>query len=211
MQNTGTSTWTNALNYRLASQVTGDPWGNRSYLAAGDSVAPGQQKTFTISATAPYVAGTYNFQWRMVEELVEFFGATTPLVSVTVIPQGVKSYSLTPCRLVDTRNPNGPYGGPALSTAVPRTFVAAGQCGIPANAKGVLFNAAAVSPGGNGYFTVYPANRPEPGASTLNYTSGQNLANNGVVGLDQFGQFTVDSHQAAGTVQFLFDVVGYLQ
>ncbi|MDO8682740.1 MAG: glycosyl hydrolase, partial [Armatimonadota bacterium] len=48
--------------------------------------APGQQKTFTFIVTAPSTAGTYNFQWRMVQDGVQWFGDLTPNVAVTVIP-----------------------------------------------------------------------------------------------------------------------------
>jgi len=57
-------------------------------LAPGDSVGPGQSKTFTWTVTAPSSPGTYNFQWRMVQEFVQWFGATTPNVAVTVTSGG---------------------------------------------------------------------------------------------------------------------------
>ncbi len=40
-------------------------------------------------------------------------------------------YTLSPCRVVDTRNPAGPQGGPALPAHASRTFTLAGQCGVP--------------------------------------------------------------------------------
>jgi hypothetical protein len=57
-------------------------------LGSGDSIAPGQQKTFSWTVTAPSTAGTYNFQWRMVQEFVQWFGAATPNVAVTVTSGG---------------------------------------------------------------------------------------------------------------------------
>src|SRR5260370_23571828 len=38
-------------------------------------------------------------------------------------------YTLAPCRVIDTRNPAGPYGGPALLSEATRVFSMAGQCG----------------------------------------------------------------------------------
>jgi hypothetical protein len=87
MTNTGTSTWTAAAGYRLGSQNPQDnaTWGtNRVLLAAGDSIAPGQTKTFTFNVTAPAVAKAYNFQWRMVREGAAWFGALSSNVSVMV-------------------------------------------------------------------------------------------------------------------------------
>jgi hypothetical protein len=91
MQNTGTSTWTAATNHLLGAQNPHDntTWGSaRVTLAPGESIAPGQTKTFSWTITAPSTAGTYNFQWRMVQELVEWFGATTPNVAVSVTSGG---------------------------------------------------------------------------------------------------------------------------
>lgn len=91
LQNSGTSTWTAAANHRLGSQNPSDntTWGMaRVDLGSGESIAPGQQKTFSWTVTAPSTAGTYNFQWRMVQEFVQWFGATTPNVAVTVTAGG---------------------------------------------------------------------------------------------------------------------------
>src|SRR5262249_7794479 len=39
---------------------------------------------------------------------------------------GANFYTLTPCRVIDTRNPTGPLGGPALVAATDRLFNLAG-------------------------------------------------------------------------------------
>ena len=86
MRNTGTTTWSAGNLYRLGAINPYDnfTWGmNRVLFPANEFIAPGQQKTFTWSVTAP-PAGTYNFQWRMVQEGLFWFGATTPNVVVTV-------------------------------------------------------------------------------------------------------------------------------
>lgn len=87
MQNSGTSTWTPSAAQKLGAQNPHDnsTWGmSRVDLSAGDAIAPGQSKTFAWTVTAPSSPGTCNFQWRMVQELVEWFGPTTPNVSVNV-------------------------------------------------------------------------------------------------------------------------------
>ena len=87
MKNTGTTTWTAAASYKLGSQNPQDngTWGNgRQILAAGDSIASGQSKTFTFNVVAPATPGTYNFQWQMLQEYVQWFGDKTPNVAVTV-------------------------------------------------------------------------------------------------------------------------------
>ncbi len=81
MSNTGSTTWTAAANYRLGR--TDSVWGiSRVYLGSTESIAPGQQKTFTYNVTAPSTAGNYNFQWQMVRENVAWFG--TPTTNVVV-------------------------------------------------------------------------------------------------------------------------------
>lgn len=92
MRNTGTTTWApdGPLGYKLGTQNPQDntlwlPGGNnRIYLAPEDSIGPGQYKTFTFDIKAPTSPGTYNFQWRMVQEAIEWFGALTPNVVITV-------------------------------------------------------------------------------------------------------------------------------
>lgn len=95
MKNTGTTAWAEADKFRLGSQNPQDngTWREgRVYLAAGESIAPGQAKTFTFDVKAPATPGAYNFQWRMVQEGVEWFGDKTPNVAVAV----VSSASCTP-------------------------------------------------------------------------------------------------------------------
>jgi glucose/arabinose dehydrogenase len=87
MRNTGTTTWTAANLYRLGAinPYDNSTWGfNRVALAAGDSIAPGQQKTFSFAVMVPSTPGTYNFQWRMVQDGVTWFGTETSNVVVTV-------------------------------------------------------------------------------------------------------------------------------
>jgi plastocyanin len=87
-QNSGTTTWTSSGNYHLGSQDPQDNslWlgTNRVYLPTGTSVAPGQSVTFTFTVTAPAQSGSYPFQWRMVQDGVQWFGDYTPLTNVSV-------------------------------------------------------------------------------------------------------------------------------
>ncbi|MEQ9307535.1 MAG: NBR1-Ig-like domain-containing protein, partial [Marinoscillum sp.] len=87
MKNTGSTTWTKSSLHKLGSQNPQDNtyWGStRVELLASESISPGNQVTFTLNGTAPSSAGTYNFQWKMVQDNVEWFGSTTDNVLVTV-------------------------------------------------------------------------------------------------------------------------------
>ena len=90
MRNTGTNTWTSANNHMLGTQNPQDntTWGNTALgfgrVGLPSSVSPGSQVTFNFTVTAPSTPGTYNFQRRMLQHLVEWFGDFTPNVAVNV-------------------------------------------------------------------------------------------------------------------------------
>jgi hypothetical protein len=85
MENMG-ATWTAAEGYKLGAQPWYSwDWGlNRVLLSPNDSIADGQQKTFAFTVRAPTTPGTYDFQWRMLREGVEWFGDLSPAVPVAV-------------------------------------------------------------------------------------------------------------------------------
>ena len=125
---------------------------------------------------------------------------------------GTGFYTLTPCRVLDTRNPTGAYGGPALSAGAERVFVLAGQCGIPATARSVSANVTVTgSTNGPGYVTVSQGDLASPGSSTMNYSLGQTRANRAVIALGASGEVRVKCGQASGTTDVLIDVNGYFQ
>jgi len=124
---------------------------------------------------------------------------------------GASFFSVTPCRVADTRNAAGPYGGPALAANVDRTFVIGGQCGIPSTAVAVSFNFTITQPTAAGDLRVFPAGGGLPLVSTLNWSPSQTRANNAVVALGASADLTVHPDQASGTVHLIVDVNGYFQ
>ena len=69
-------------------------------------------------------------------------------------------YPVTPCRIADTRNPNGPFGGPSLGAGGSRSFVVpSSSCDIPATAQAYALNVTAIPPGPLEYLTVWPTGR----------------------------------------------------
>jgi RHS repeat-associated protein len=84
MANNGTTTWTTAGQYTLGSRNPENnlTWGGR--INVPGSIAPGAQASFTFQITAPSTQGTYNFQWSMLQEFVEWFGPFTPNVAIVV-------------------------------------------------------------------------------------------------------------------------------
>ena len=126
-------------------------------------------------------------------------------------PAGTSFFSLTPCRVVDTRDPAGPYGGPALAANVDRTFVISGQCGVPVGARAAAFNLAVTLSTAGGDLRVFPAGAGLPLVSALNWNAGQTRANNAVIQFGPSGDVTVHPDQPSGTVHLIVDVSGYFQ
>lgn len=87
MKNMGLSTWTEGAQYKLGSQNPQDNgiWGIGRVGLGATPVAPGQEKIFQFTVKAPTTPGTYNFQWRMLRELVQWFGDFTPNLVINVV------------------------------------------------------------------------------------------------------------------------------
>jgi hypothetical protein len=122
-------------------------------------------------------------------------------------------YTLTPCRMVDTRDPSGALGGPALQPGAQRTFALAGpKCGIPPTATAVSMNVTVTGAAAPGNIRLFPAGVGAPLVSTVNFGTGQTRANNAIVQLGggPTGSIVV-LNAAAGTVHFILDVNGYFE
>ncbi len=127
-----------------------------------------------------------------------------------VLP-GVDYYTLTPCRVVDTRG-GAPIGGPALPGQQTRVLAMAGKCGIPATARAISINLAVTGATAPGNVRLFPAGQAVPLVSSINYVAGQTRANNAVVKLDSSGGLSAFNGQASGTtVHLIIDVNGYFQ
>jgi len=135
----------------------------------------------------------------------------TPTVTPTSGPLVAGYYTLTPCRVADTRDPVGPWGGPALSAGGIRNFAMAGRCGIPAEADAVALNVIVTQPTAPGFLTLYPVGVTPPLASTINYGPGQTRANNAIVQLGAGDFIGVACGQSSGTTHVIIDVVGYFR
>jgi cysteine-rich repeat protein len=85
-RNTGAETWTGSQFMIYSRNTPFNLWGPFArQLGASESVAPGAERTFTFTVTAPTTPGTYESRWQMHQSPVAFFGeeAVTPNVVVT--------------------------------------------------------------------------------------------------------------------------------
>ena len=205
------------------SFVSSNPGGPTCTLAASvltchlGGVAPGANRTVTVvvtvgSATSGPLSNTASVTGNETD-LVSANNSDTETTTVSATPLGPRFYSVTPCRVVDTRGGAGvPIGGPALEAQISRVFALGGHCNIPSTAKAVSLNVVVTEPGADGNLRLFPGGLTLPLVSTLNYSSGQTRANNAVIPLNALGEISVFAGQALGTtVQVIIDVNGYFE
>jgi hypothetical protein len=121
---------------------------------------------------------------------------------------GTFFYTVTPCRVLDTRPPvNAP-----ISASSGRAIQIAGLCGIPSTATAVTMNVTAVGATSQGILSVYPAGSVPPNY-TVAFGAGQVRAASTVIGLSSFGTVMVAFFTPSGQGQtdFIIDVSGYFQ
>jgi Immunoglobulin I-set domain/PKD-like domain len=120
-------------------------------------------------------------------------------------------FTVTPCRVVDTRGPAGPWGGPALSAATERLFVFVGRCAIPSTARAVALTITATESSASGDLSFFPGGSARPVVSAVNYSAGQTRSSNAITPLSGAGTLAVYCNQSSGTVHLILDVNGYFE
>lgn len=165
----------------------------------------------TITATTgPHVAGTVDVTVTNPGPQIltlpgSFFYAPPPGPS--------RFFPLPPCRILDTRNANGPHGGPALEgNGARRTFVLAGSCAVPADAKTVSANVTVTGPAATGSLTCFPGNAVATGTTSIAFRAGVTRANNAMLYLATDGAGSIGvQNDSTGSVHFIVDVNGYFR
>ncbi len=127
----------------------------------------------------------------------------------------LRFYTATPCRLIDTRNPNGPLGGPILQGGnARRDFQVLGQptCGLPSSARSLSLNVTVTGAAANGNLTIGPGDGPATATNVISYIGGATRANNALrnVSLNGDGSLSVIVESAA-PVHMILDVNGYFE
>jgi hypothetical protein len=124
----------------------------------------------------------------------------TPLPAWQFIP-------VSPCRVVDTRNPDGAFGGPPIQGGKYRSFpIPQGACSIPSTATAYALNVTVVPHGTLNYLTVWPSGQPQPVVSTMNSLDGRIKANAAIVA---GGSNDAVSVYASNTTDVVLDISGY--
>ncbi len=185
----------------LTAWATGQPMPNVSTLNSLDG---------TILANAAIVAaGTGG--------AVSFFAMNTTDLVVDIngyfAPPGIGGlnfFPITPCRVIDTRSPDAPLGGPILAGNVSRDFpINTGPCGLPGTARAYSLNVTVQPTGVLHYITVWPTGQLQPGVSTLNSDKGVIVANAALVPAGLTG--SVSAFSLATPTHLIVDANGYFQ
>ena len=146
------------------------------------------------------------------EVVVAWTGEASVLAQRYAIP-GLDFHTLTPCRIVDTRNPSD---GPALTSGVPRTFtIAAAVCGVPASARALSLNLTVTGALVGGTVVLYPGDAGVPPTTSISFGAGQTRGNNAILGLSRDGLGTLTALatllSANSQAHFILDVNGYFE
>jgi hypothetical protein len=221
-------TMTVALSWS-ASDPENDPLRFDVYLSTDQSQIGGTpditariaENLSTLLFDAPGLTYQKTYYWRVAALDLAADGSVHsatfgPLWSFATpaAPQGGDLYTIAPCRVLDTRDPDGPFGGPALTAGQPRSFALAGRCGIPATARAIVANLTAISATATGNIKAYPGGVPAPIASAINFPAGAVRANNAILMLQANGTGTLVLEAglpAGGTVHVALDITGYFE
>jgi len=122
---------------------------------------------------------------------------------------GLNFHPVTPCRLVDTRNAAGPFGGPTMAGNTVRVFpLTQSSCGLPPypTAQAYSLNMTVVPQGVLSFLSTWPDGAPQPVVSTLNAFKGQVVANAAIVPSGTDGAIAV---YVTNTTDVVIDTNGY--
>ncbi len=131
-------------------------------------------------------------------------GGANP-TQINVGPEVLDFYTVTPCRVADTRTTS------ALASGVTRTFNVSGVCGIPASARAVALNLTVVGATGSGNTVLWRSGTAHPATSSINFPTGVTRSSNAIVGLANGALDARSTVSGGGTVQLVIDVSGYFQ
>jgi hypothetical protein len=117
-------------------------------------------------------------------------------------------FTVTPCRVLDTRLSVGPLGGPIMGAGESRSFpVPSSTCGMPSTAKAYSLNATVVPVTILGYLTLW-GDGVKPFVATLNAGDGAITGNAALVPAGASGEVTAFTTQSS---HLILDFNGYFQ
>lgn len=130
------------------------------------------------------------------------------LITIPLLGQSQSNFiPVVPCRVADTRNSSGPFGGPMLLGNATRNFtIPSSSCSIPTSATAYSLNVSIVPPGPLGFLTLWPTGQPQPLVATLNDLEGQLRNNAAIVPAGASGAISVF---VTNPTHLILDINGY--
>ncbi len=184
-------------------------WGDGSSPSTSTSVASSGGSA-TLSFTHSYAtASTPMISATVTDTTSALTGIVSPAsVAITVsAPPAFLFVPVTPCRVADTRNANGAFGGPVLAAGSSRSFtIPSSACGIPSSATAYSLNVTVVPNGSLGYISMWPTGQAQPFVSTLNSLDGRIKSDAAVVPAGTGGGVSVFATDATDVI---LDINGY--
>jgi hypothetical protein len=200
---------TNGTTTSLGGNTPSVGTGQWSIVSGGTGVfAPNGA---TPGATFPHTggAGPVVLRWTITSASCPASTADV-LVTIHAADASTRLFNLTPCRLVDTRDPAGPLGGPAIGAGQTRVFPLVGVCGIPTGAVALVLNVTGVTPAAAGSFALFPGNGTFADTASVAFMTGKTRAAAGISKLATDGSGTLSVRNSApAAVDLILDVSGY--
>jgi uncharacterized repeat protein (TIGR03803 family) len=137
------------------------------------------------------------------------YGVCGTVFSLAITPTPLQFIPVTPCRVVDTRQANGEFGGPAIVGGTSRSFPIPQNttCNIPISAAAYSLNVTVVPITTLGYLTIWPSGESRPVVSTMNSPDGRVKANAAIV--PSGGNGGAVSVYVTDTTNVILDIDGY--
>jgi hypothetical protein len=121
-------------------------------------------------------------------------------------PQAGRFHSLSPTRVLDSRDGTGSVQAP-WGPGETRNLTVAGVGGVPADATAVTLNVTVTDTSAGSFLTVFPAGQGWPLASNLNWPAGDTRPNLVVAKIGAGGAVSIFNY--AGSVDVVADVQGW--
>lgn len=204
------STFTIELFASTACNASGNGEGHTFLGAVGVTTDSSGDASFVATFPTTLLPGAV-----ITATATDAFGDTSefsPCLPANIPPVPLGFHPLPPCRILDTREPDGALGGPALAANARRAFDLAGACGLPVSAAVVSTNVVVVAPAAPGSLRLFPSDGPNPATGTVSFSPGRTRANNALVSVARggLGSITVQNVSAA-PVHLAIDVNGYFE
>ena len=133
--------------------------------------------------------------------------SATYTINSTTAPSAMRFIPVTPCRIADTRNANGAFGGPEMAAGSTRAFnIPQSACNIPSTALAYSLNITVVPSKTLNHLTLWPTGQTLPLASTLNSLDGRIKANAAITPAGTNGGVSI---YVSDATQVIIDIDGY--